>query len=204
MSYYSNLSVISNRVQLDLLARDITFMARILHAHVRQVNADLRRSSSATGSSIALLRVIGINPGISQNDLAAVMALKKSAVTRIIDEMERQGLVRREKARADRRYNAIRLSPAGEARFQALQDDLRDRQEDLLAPLNATEREVLFGLLGRLILHYTDPPPRRDRAGGTGARAPIGSGRAARPVSTASPHGTSARKAALSWGSPPV
>ena len=72
---------------------------------------------------LSLLSLIGLNPGISQNDLASTVVMKKSAVTKLIGELEAKGLVIRDKPKSDRRFNALSLSLEGEALWQ----DLRGR-----------------------------------------------------------------------------
>lgn len=156
MNDLDDIAILSNRVDLGYLSRDISFISRVLRAHIRWANADLEHEKETHSGRAALLSVIGLNPGISQNDLAAAVVLKKSAVTKLISEMEDEKLVIKEKPKSDRRYNALRLSPLGEDRWRHLQSEMRNHQEALLAPLSSREREKLFELLGRLVVHYAD------------------------------------------------
>ncbi|WBU61478.1 MarR family winged helix-turn-helix transcriptional regulator [Paracoccus albus] len=164
MSDPDNISILSGRIDLGYLSRDISFMSRVLRAHIRWANAELAHENDSQSGRSALLSVIGLNPGISQNDLAATVVLKKSAVTKLISDMEAEQLVIREKPKADRRYNALRLSAEGEDKWRALKNEMFVRQEALLAPLNGREREKLFQLLGRLIVHYTDQLDGQEQA----------------------------------------
>jgi DNA-binding MarR family transcriptional regulator len=145
-------------VELGYLAYDLSFVSRVLRAHIRAQNADFYRENEVVSGSVALLSLIGLNPGISQNALAAAVVLKKSAVTRVISEMEDARLVTRRKTRADRRYNALTLTELGEVRWRQLQEEMRRQQDRLLEPLNEDDRAALFDLLGRLIEHYGTPP----------------------------------------------
>ena len=110
------------------------------------------------GGALALMSLIGLNPGISQNDLAMTVVMKKSAVTKLIGELEAKGLVIRDKPKSDRRFNALSLSLEGEALWVELRDRLQERQEFLLQPLNLRDRDRLFGLMHRLVAYYADPP----------------------------------------------
>lgn len=156
MTELDDIAILSSRIDLGYLSRDLSFLSRVLHAHVRWANASLAPDRETLSGSAALLGVIALNPGISQNDLATATVLKKSAVTKFISEMEADGLVIREKPKSDRRYNVLRLSPAGEARWNDLQRRMHSQQEPLLAPLSGRERDKLFQLLGRLIVNFTD------------------------------------------------
>ncbi len=153
----------TGRVELGYLAKDLSFVSRVLRAHIRSLNADFYRENEAVSGSVALLSLIGLNPGISQNDLAAAVVIKKSAVTKIITEMEQADLVTRQKTKADRRFNALELTDNGQARWRLLKAEMVRQQDRLLAPLDEGERDLLFALLGRLIAHYAgeDDPAAR-------------------------------------------
>ena len=158
--------VASSKIELGYLAEDISFMTRVLFAHVRLANAEFHREWDTVSGTLSLLSLIGLNPGISQNDLASTVVMKKSAVTKLIGELEAKGLVIRDKPKSDRRFNALSLSLDGEARWMELRGRLRERQEILLHPLNLRDRDRLFALMGRLVAHYADGPDasRRDSA----------------------------------------
>lgn len=141
-------------VELGYLATDLAFVSRVLRAHIRVQNADFYRENEAVSGSVALLSLIGLNAGISQNDLAAAVVLKKSAVTKIISEMEQSGLVTRRKVGSDRRFNALKLTRKGHNKWQRMQQEMLRQQDRFLAPLDEAERETLFALLGRLISYY--------------------------------------------------
>jgi DNA-binding MarR family transcriptional regulator len=51
-------------------------------------------------------------------DLARAVLLSKSGLTRLVDRMEREGLVSREVARDDRRSFEVSMTPEGEKRFR--------------------------------------------------------------------------------------
>lgn len=158
--------VASSKIELGYLAGDISFMARVLFAHIRLANAEFHREWDTVSGTLSLLSLIGLNPGISQNDLANTVVMKKSAVTKLIGELEAKGLVIRDKPKSDRRFNALSLTLNGEALWLELRDRLQERQADLLEPLNSRDRDRLFALMGRLVAHYADQsgPGRRPGA----------------------------------------
>ncbi|MBA4491234.1 MarR family transcriptional regulator [Paracoccus sp. S1E-3] len=159
--------VAASKIELGYLAGDITFMARVLFAHVRLANAEFHREWDTVSGTLSLLSLIGLNPGISQNDLASTVVMKKSAVTKLIGELEAKGLVIRDKPKSDRRFNALSLSLEGEALWLEMRDRLQERQEFLLQPLNTRDRDRLFALLQRLVAYYADPSATSRRADAT-------------------------------------
>jgi len=148
----------TGRVTLGPLAEDISFMSRVLRAQIRgETNAFLEKHQ-VRGGEIVVLNLINHNPGISQNDLAAAVVLKKSAVTQLVNQLEEAGLIERRKGAGDRRVNQLHLTQAGEARRAALLAPMQAQQERLLAPLDAAERARLFELMGRLVDHLAGRP----------------------------------------------
>lgn len=74
-------------------------------------------------------------------------------MTYLLDELERAGLVARTPDPTDRRARRITLTDDGRARLCALERSLRAAEEDLLAPLDAEERDALRTLLRRVATH---------------------------------------------------
>lgn len=56
---------------------------------------------------------------LRMQDLASAIVLSKSGLTRLVDRMERAGLVARETCPSDRRGTFAQLTPAGRKRFRA-------------------------------------------------------------------------------------
>ncbi len=88
---------------------------------------------------------------LRMQELARRVLLSKSGLTRLIDRMERRGLVRRAASEDDARgVNAV-LTPAG---LQALEAAVPAHKEDLVelvgSVMTAEEADVLTDLLGRV------------------------------------------------------
>ncbi|TPG57244.1 MarR family transcriptional regulator [Roseomonas nepalensis] len=98
----------------------------------------------------AMLAMIHENPGLSQTALGAAVGRDKSTLTPALVELERRGLVRRDRG-ADRRSYALSLTPAGEAALDALgrHAALHDRLLDRL--VGAENRDAFLDTLRRLI-----------------------------------------------------
>ncbi|MBV0911946.1 MarR family winged helix-turn-helix transcriptional regulator [Anianabacter salinae] len=136
---------------LGHLAEDLSFVTRILRSEILERNASFFATHEVAGGEVAVLNLIGLNPGLTQKDLAKVVVLRKSALTKLVNEMERTGLIERRKEGADKRLNALYLTTEGAARLARMRPDMARLQEDLLAPLTSAERAMLFELLWRLI-----------------------------------------------------
>jgi len=63
----------------------------------------------------AILTLIGHNPGISQTALSRANGRDKSTLTPALDDLERRGLILRERLASDRRSYALSLTGSGRA-----------------------------------------------------------------------------------------
>jgi len=83
-------------------------------------------------------------------DLAADAAIAASTATRILDTLERRGVVRRARAQDDRRAVTVALTRQGRAMFARRQESIHGRERAFYAALPERERELAPDLLLRL------------------------------------------------------
>ncbi|WP_425050587.1 MarR family winged helix-turn-helix transcriptional regulator [Psychromarinibacter sp. S121] len=140
-----------DEVSLGHLAKDIFFVMRALRAHLARENASLFERHDVASGEIAIVSLIGLNPGISQKQLAETVVLKKSALTKVVNHLEQTGIIERRKEADDKRFNALHLTERGEALRAAMTPDMLAQQEQVLSALSAAERGMLFELLWRVI-----------------------------------------------------
>jgi DNA-binding MarR family transcriptional regulator len=89
-------------------------------------------------------------PTQSVGELAAHAGVASPTATRMLDGLERDGLVRRETAPHDRRSVALRLTAAGRRLVAAERARFQAKGEELFDALEPAEREQAGRLLGRL------------------------------------------------------
>ena len=101
--------------------------------------------------SLTVLALVAANPGISQTALAARAGLNKSALVGIADELEKRGLVARERPEGDRRRYSLTVTAAGEAAMQALFAAVDREERPLRDALGKRDMAQLLTLLDRAI-----------------------------------------------------
>ena len=89
--------------------------------------------------------------GVSMGTLAARLGCHVSNLTGVVDRMQSQGLVRRQRAPRDRRSILIRLTAEGETLRGRLGLPVGDLQERLAGALSAAENRQLCSLLEKYI-----------------------------------------------------
>jgi DNA-binding MarR family transcriptional regulator len=91
-------------------------------------------------------------------DIARSVLLTASGVTRLLDGLERSGLVCKERCDSDARVTYAVLTDAGASAFEAAQaTHLADIEELFASSFSPEERTTLAELLGRLPLAETAP-----------------------------------------------
>jgi len=98
----------------------------------------------------ALIELVSAR-GIAQGELAAVLALDKSTVSRLAAGLERKGWIRRGRDENNQRYVRLYLTPQGREVAGRLWQAWRSRQARILAALSADERAGLSAGLGGLV-----------------------------------------------------
>jgi DNA-binding MarR family transcriptional regulator len=95
---------------------------------------------------------------LSQQDLATLLGLEKSTVSRLAAGLESRGWLARERDPANRRYYRLRLTDDGHAAAQQVGAHLRAHHEQLLGGLTPAEREgLMLGLAGLARVMHADP-----------------------------------------------
>jgi DNA-binding MarR family transcriptional regulator len=98
----------------------------------------------------ALIELVSAR-GIAQGELAALLGLDKSTVSRLAASLERKGWVRRGRDEANQRYVRLYLTPAGGEAAGRVWQAWQARQARILAAMSVAERAGLAAGLRGLI-----------------------------------------------------
>lgn len=136
---------------------------RFLRAHAaitRELSTRLEGRHGLTLSDYDVLVQLYYAPGrrMRRVDIARTVLLTASGVTRLLDGLERCGLVCKERCDSDARVAYATLTKTGLARFEEAQRTHHADIEELFgSSFSRDERETLRELLGRLPLARTSP-----------------------------------------------
>ncbi len=117
---------------------------------VRRARGSAAADGGLTLSQYGLLEGLTSRPAARVQELAGHAGITPSTATRILDALERRGIVRRVRSLEDRRVVAVSLTEHGQQLLQDQQEWLRGRQRAFYASLPPTERELAPDLLLRL------------------------------------------------------
>jgi DNA-binding MarR family transcriptional regulator len=99
----------------------------------------------------AVLAALEESGAASQAELGRRVWIDRSDLHAVLNELEGDGLVARERDERDRRRNLVRLTSAGAERLNDLQARAEAAQDALLQPLSPEERDALLRLLTRIV-----------------------------------------------------
>lgn len=117
-----------------------------------RMRAAVTGPAGAGGALAEALVVLKDQPGVTAEWLRQVLGLTQPGAAHLVRRLREQGWLERRPG-PDARSRALHLTPAGVA---AARDVLRAREEilaDLLAPLDAEQREQLAGIARTLLRH---------------------------------------------------
>ncbi|HEY8612275.1 MAG TPA: MarR family winged helix-turn-helix transcriptional regulator [Roseomonas sp.] len=138
-------------VRLGLLGDTLGFHLRLAQEASFAGFARRTGDSGLKPGHFATLVVIHENPGLSQTALGAAVGRDKSTLTPKLTELERRGLIRRDRAATDRRSYALTLTPAGEEALAALQVHAAAHDRALDRLVGSENRDAFLDMLRRLI-----------------------------------------------------
>ena len=138
-----------------------------------------RRFESTSVSFIqwmALMRLGAHAAHMSATQLSKELGYDMGALTRVVDELERRGLVRRERSRTDRRAVEIAVTPAGRRQAESAKRVIVDLLNELVEPYTDAEIATLIALMQRMHV-------RLQEKAAAGAVAPSAGSHSAHPRS---------------------
>lgn len=89
--------------------------------------------------------------GLGVGELAAMAIMEQSRMTKILDRMQKQGLVERRSDAKDRRRVLIHLTEQGRKRAEPVLRAAKQHEAEMLEPLTPDERAMILRALDLLI-----------------------------------------------------
>ncbi len=120
-----------------------------MRQHGRLMMQELRDHGLHPGQAMCL-RLLSANDGITQRDLAGAMHVARPTVTKMLNSMEKAGLVRRRPDAADARLTCVELTDAGRAEEKKMNLAAADYVNSTIATLPEADRRELARLLDKL------------------------------------------------------
>jgi DNA-binding MarR family transcriptional regulator len=121
-----------------------------LYTESRRITKELARRADLTGPQLTVVKLLEQIGDLSLSELSERIRAQNSTVTGIIDRMEREGLVTRERSREDRRVVYIKLTAKGRDLAQEIPVEPMEIFRGALESLSAQEMKELMRILTKV------------------------------------------------------
>ncbi len=129
------------------------FVPYLIYRITSQLNQALRKSLKRSGINLARWRVLAVlkdNGRMNISQIVARTLIEQPTVSRIVDQLEREGLAFREICDEDSRFVQVMLTEAGEQAFKEIYPTATKHQEQGLKGFTRPEIKTLIGFLERI------------------------------------------------------
>ncbi len=159
----------NNAVQTDAWWRELERLERALMC----VGPDEICCEGMTSRQTSILRKLVAQEGARLSDLAALSGISPSAMTRVIEKLEQQGMVRRVRgAQADGRAAQVEITAAGRKARRRIDQLMRDRAQAVAESLPASRREHVL----QALREFNNALEQNNCCGLREPSAPVGTG----------------------------
>jgi DNA-binding MarR family transcriptional regulator len=142
-------------------------LARVVIVLPRLIDAALLRRENLTLTEYMVLMVLSESPdrACRMSELLPVVPITPSGLTRLMERLERQGMVTREKAGGDGRGQVATLTDVGLGRLRdAWPGHLQDVRRLVLEHLHGLDLPTLTRALEEIAAHEAEVGPTRRRS----------------------------------------
>ena len=128
----------------------IIFLIADVHRQIATAfgNAD---DLDITRTQAKVLLSVWRNEGPTQKQVATRLDMQSISVSRIVDDLEAKGLIKRECDPNDRRKNRLYITEETKPLIASIRDQLNTITNTLLEPLSLEEKQSLKSLLDKII-----------------------------------------------------
>lgn len=135
---------------------DLTDLQAAFTAELVAVNRKLRalvderaRGMGLTLARARLLMELAREDGLIQSDLAGLLEIEQPTLVRLLDGLERNGMIERRAVAGDRRVRQVFLTPMARAQAEDILAFLAELRADILNGITPQELETALGVLRR-------------------------------------------------------
>jgi DNA-binding MarR family transcriptional regulator len=121
-----------------------------LGSHVSKRFAERLSEFDLAPTHVAVLRIVGQNPGIDQRELARRLGVVPSRVVVLVDQLEAKRIIERRRGEKDRRQMALYTTGGATKRRTEIMRAVSDHDAEVIDPLTSEEVETLVTLLRKL------------------------------------------------------
>lgn len=151
-------------IDMDVFASLMSFYVRTVNLLVSQdLDCHTERLHLAGGTGkISTILLVDANPGIRPSVLAHFIRKDRSAIAKLIAQMEKAGYLEQRVSRVERRARELYLTDQGRIFARRVRQVVKAQDDDFFAMLSMEERETLIAILRKVYESYIEVVPQDD------------------------------------------
>jgi len=129
------------------------FIPYLIYRITNQLNRRLRKRLKLSGINIARWRVLAVLKDNGQMNISQIVErtlIEQPTVSRIVDQLEREGLAQRQISDEDSRFVRVTMTESGEKAFREIYPTATQNQELALQGFTKQEIKSLIDFLERI------------------------------------------------------
>jgi len=150
-----------SNVDFDIFSDLLSFYVRIVNILVsRDLDEQTEELAMAGGTGkISTLLLVGANPGLRPSVLAHFILKDRSAMGKLLEQMERAGLIEQKVSSSERRARELYLTARGQALARQVREVARRQSDDFFSVLTDEEQDTLLRILRKVYESYIGRVP---------------------------------------------
>lgn len=151
----------------DLPASRLSLMAgaltnRLSHIFPRWLDSHLSNEWDLTGPRLMLIALVRRNKSLTMSEAAELLDVTPRAITRLVDGLEKDGLVVRVASTLDKRVFELKVTPLAEAKLTELLPIHEERMAELFHTFTVEELREFVRLSNKFLRSLKDSTERED------------------------------------------
>ncbi len=118
---------------------------------VRKVQAKQMFEQKLTSPQFNVMDVIYKNGSLPLKKISEELMVTGANITCVVDNLEKEGFVKRVQSSEDRRLINVELTPTGKSKIESIYPEYKQKIAENFSALNETEQKELLELLSKII-----------------------------------------------------
>ncbi len=138
-------------LRLADLENSIGYLLRRANRMARDVTIPMLAKNGLSPLELSTLYLVNKNHDCTLRELSKAVFLEPPATHRLLNGLEKKGLISRRKSKQDARFVHISITPSGHEKVADSADEIKKIEQTFLGKLDVNQREIFVTILKKLV-----------------------------------------------------